>query len=205
MTEIINETVLIFGDIETGGLNGVLENKELGMQYYPIFEIAIIVTDTDLNAIGEPLRVVIHQDEGEIEKSHKWAIEKHTESGLLKEVRESGISLKIAEILILDYLLELGVAKYDRKSKVGGIFAGNSIMFDRSFLLCQMPKFHDYMHYRQIDISSLALLARMWNPQFEQEAVSVKEYSHEALADIRESIAELKVYKQGLFPVHTVC
>lgn len=187
------ELTLLWGDIETGGLNGKLENGELGMHYYPIFEIAIIVTDLELETIGEPLRLVIHQSEEMISRSYEWAIETHTKSGLLKEVRESGITLQQAESLILEYLNDLGIKKYDRKKRTGAIFAGNSISFDRSFIMCQMPTLSDYMHYRQFDVSAVNLAFRFWNPELAGSIV--KEYSHEALADIKESIQEAKVYK----------
>lgn len=70
----------IFGDLETGGLNGIIDdNKTLGMIHYPIFEIALVVTNADLTPIGEPLHIVIHHDEESIAKSHAWAIKTHTE------------------------------------------------------------------------------------------------------------------------------
>jgi len=196
----MSKQFLIFGDIETGGLNGRLDNGRLGMEYYPIFEIAIIVTDTDLNQVGDALRVVVYQDDIDIAMSHEWALKTHTESGLLREVQASGTTLKDAEQVILDYLEGLGVAKYNRKNHSGGIFVGNSIMFDRSFIMCQMPELHDYMHYRQLDISALALAARFWNPEVEQEVREAKQYAHEALADIKESIDELRIYKRVMFP-----
>ncbi|AGG58072.1 oligoribonuclease [Vibrio phage douglas 12A4] len=186
-------TVIAFGDLETGGLNGRLENGALGMEYYPIMEAAFIVTDGNLNPIGEPLRIVIHHDEETISKCSEWALNCHKESGLLDEVRASTISLEQAEVMIIDYFKSLGVEKYDRKTKEGAIFAGNSIMFDRSYIMCQMPTLNDYMHYRQIDISAIAMAARFWNPDLEKSVK--KEYKHEALSDIQESIEELKVYK----------
>ena len=189
-----NELVLLWGDLETGGLNGRLDNGELGMNYYPIFEIAIIVTDLELEPIGEPLRLVIHQSDDVISRSHEWAIDTHTKSGLLKDVRESGITLEQAETLIIEYLNNLGINKYDRKKQSGAIFAGNSISFDRSFLMCQMPTLSDFMHYRQLDISALNIAFRFWLPELANSIT--KEYSHEALADIKESIQEAKTYKE---------
>ncbi|MBE8232115.1 MAG: oligoribonuclease [Endozoicomonadaceae bacterium] len=186
----------LFGDIETGGLNGRLENGKLGMEYYPIFELAFVLTDTDLEPIGEPLVLVVHQSESEIAKSDPWALEAHTKSGLLKKVRQSDLSLEQAENKVLELLHSHGIESYDRKSSNGVIFVGNSIMLDRDFMLCQMPKIHNYMHYRQLDISSLALAARAWKPELEKDAIAHKKYSHEALADIQESIDELKVYKR---------
>jgi oligoribonuclease (3'-5' exoribonuclease) len=189
----------LFGDIETGGLNGRLDNGELGMEYYPILEVAFIVTDNNLEQIGEPLRIAIHQNEEDIAKSHEWAIKTHTESGLLDDVRASSITLADAEQITIDYLKDLGINAYDRKTKTGAVFAGNSIMFDRSYFMCQMPVLHEYLHYRQLDISGFALAARAWSPELEEKITSEKKYQHEALADIKESIAELKAYRAALF------
>jgi oligoribonuclease (3'-5' exoribonuclease) len=189
----------LFGDIETGGLNGRLANGQLGMEYYPIFELAIVVTDKELNQFGSALRVVVHQSEDMINRSHEWAIDAHTKTGLLDEVRSGAYSLEECEQQILDHLKALGIEPYNRETKEGVIFAGNSIMFDRSYILCQMPRLHEFLHYRQLDISAIALAARAWAPELEKKAVGAKEYKHEALADIRESIAELKCYKDALF------
>ncbi len=192
-----NNTKIAWGDLETGGLNGKLENGKLGMQYYPIFELAFILTDNNLNQIGQPLRIVINHDEETINTCHEWAIEKHTKSGLLDKVRESRIDLATAESIVIAWLKAMGIDSYDRKSRTGAIFAGNSIMFDRDFIQCQMPELHDYMHYRQMDVSAIALAARLWNPSI--ESLVVKEYKHEALADIQETISEARVYKNFLF------
>lgn len=189
----------LFGDIETGGLNGRLDNGALGMEYYPILEVAFIVTDNNLEQIGEPLRIAIHQSEEDIAKSHEWAIKTHTDSGLLDDVRASSITLADAEQITIDYLRDLGINAYDSKTKTGAIFAGNSIMLDRSYFMCQMPTLHEYLHYRQLDISGFALAARAWNPELEEKITSEKKYRHEALADITESIAELKAYRAALF------
>jgi oligoribonuclease len=188
----------LFGDIETGGLNGRLDNSALGMEYYPILELAFILTDKDLNQIGEPLRVVVHHSDEVIATCSEWALDTHTSSRLIDEVRSSDVSLEQAELMVIYWLKGLGVAKYDGKTKQGVVFAGNSIMFDRSYIMCQMPMLHAFMHYRQLDISAIALAARAWNPELELKAVSAKLYAHEALADIRESIEELRVYKQVL-------
>lgn len=189
----------LFGDLETGGLNGRLDNGQLGMEYYPIFEVAFIVTDSELNQVGEALHIVIHQDDESIARSHEWAIDVHTKSGLLDAVRASSVSLAQAEQMVIEHLKALGIPKHDRKSKTGVVFAGNSIMFDRSFIMCQMSELHEYMHYRQLDISALGLAARAWAPEVERNAIKAKLYQHEALADIRESIAELKYYRDKLF------
>lgn len=187
------------GDIEAGGLDGRIENGKLGMEYYPIFEIAFIITDTDLNQVGEPLRLVIHQSDEMIARSHEWALKTHTESGLLNEVRASKITLEQAESIIIVHLKSLGIEKYNVKKRTGAVFSGNSIKYDRNFFTCQMPVLNDYFHYRQLDISVLALAARAFMPELEKDVTARKEYKHEALADIQESIAELKAYRSALF------
>jgi oligoribonuclease len=186
-------------DLETGGLNGPNSDGNLGMQHYPIFEMAFIVTDSNLERVGEPLRVVVHHSDEDIAKAHEWAIETHTESGLLAEVRASKVDLLQAEQMVIDHLKALGIESYNRKARTGAILSGSSIAFDRSFIMCQMPALHDYLHYRQLDISALALAARAFKPELEKEITSKKEYKHEALADIEESIAELAAYKIALF------
>lgn len=187
----------LFGDLETGGLNGRLPNGRLGMEFYPIFEMAFIVTDQNLNQIGEPLRMAVHYSDDDIAKAHEWAIKTHTETGLLAEVKASVITLHQAEQRVIEHLKSLGINAYDRETKTGAVFAGNSIMFDRSYIMCQMPQLHEYLHYRQLDISALALFARAFSPKLQEEIVSNKTYQHEALADIQESIAELKAYRHA--------
>lgn len=187
----------LFLDYESGGLNGRLENGELGCDYYPLFEVAVIITDSQLNEVGDPIRIVIHQTEEEIAKSHEWALEVHTKSGLLDEVRKSNVTLSMAEQIILDELQELGIGKYHRETGNGAILAGSSIFFDRSYMMCQMPELNGHLHYRQVDVSGLNILARIFKPEVSNQVV--KELKHEALADIRETIAELKIYHEHFF------
>lgn len=184
-------------DFETGGLNGRLDNGHLGMDYYPIFEVALIVTDSQLNQVGESLRLVINQNEERIAESSEWAVDTHTKSGLLDEVRSSKLSLKDAEHAIISHLQTLGIDSYDRKKKSGAILAGSSIMFDRTFMMCQMPELSDYLHYRQLDVSAFNLAVRAFRPEIEDKVQ--KQYKHEALADIQETIDEFKVYRDSLF------
>ncbi|HIF9333366.1 TPA: oligoribonuclease [Photobacterium damselae] len=188
---------LLFLDFETGGLNGRLDNGKLGMDYYPIFEVALIITDNQLNVVGEPLRLVIHQDENMISRSSEWALNAHTNSGLLDEVRRSEISLHDAEQLIIESLKSVGIGKYDRKLKTGAILAGSSVTFDRTYMICQMPELTEYLHYRQLDVSAINLAVRLFKPDV--ESYVHKKYLHKALDDIQETIDELKVYKDHLF------
>lgn len=191
-------TDFLWIDLETAGLSGLLENGELGSQYYPIFEIAAKLTDRALNEIAEPIRLVIYQDEAMIARSSQWALDKHEETGLLKEVRENGITLETAETMLLDWLAKAGVGPYDRNAKTGAVLAGNGIHFDRSFITAQMPRLNDYLYYRQLDVSSINMGCMAWRPDMYEEVKQAKAYRHEAMADINESIDEAHVYKQHI-------
>ncbi|HDI3318778.1 TPA: oligoribonuclease [Vibrio cholerae] len=193
----MNNIFFAWLDYETGGLNGRLPNGQLGMDYYPILEVALIVTDGQLHQVGEPLRLVIHHSEERIAQCSEWAIETHTKSGLLDEVRASKISLQDAEHAIISHLMTLGIKAYDKQSKTGAILAGSSIQFDRSFMMCQMPELNDYLHYRQLDVSTFNIAVRQFAPHIEE--MVKKEYKHEALADIQETIFEFKQYVYHLF------
>lgn len=200
-TDYLSEQIkLVWLDLETGGLNGVLENGLLGMQHYPILEVAVIVTDAELNEVGKPLRIVINHDAKCIDLMSSWAKEVHTKSGLLDEVALSNITTEKAEQMIIAHLKSLGIDAYDRKKKKGGVMAGNSIMFDRSYIMCQMPELNDYLHYRQLDVSAINLTCQMFAPDLDKQVYEMKQYKHEALADIRESIEELRIYQRHLFP-----
>ncbi len=192
---IASNMFFLFGDIETGGLDERLKNGKLGMEYYPIFEMAFILTDSQLNQIGEPLRLVIHQDEEAIARSSEWALKAHTKSGLLDEVRASTLSLAQAEQRVIEHLKALAILKYNRDTREGAIFAGNSLKLDRNYFMAQTPTLHDYLHYRQLDVSAFALGARAWNPALAEKAVSGKNFSHKALQDIEECIEEARVFK----------
>ncbi|WP_217495112.1 oligoribonuclease [Vibrio sonorensis] len=196
VTNARSEISLVWIDLETGGLNGRLENGEVGGAYYPIFEIAVKVTDTELVELCEPLRLVVYQDDEMIARSSKWALESHTESGLIKEVRESGITLDEAERILLSHLASNGVGAFDRKAGAGAIMAGNGIHYDRFFIALQMPLLNAYLYYRQFDVSAINVGARMWNKELYEETRLAKEYKHEAMADIQESLNEALVYKK---------
>lgn len=188
---------LIFLDLETGGLAGLLENGQMGCQYYPIFQVALIITDLQLREIAPPLDLYIHQTEEMIARSHEWAIEQHTKSGVLQKSRKYGIALADAELQILDYLKECGIEAYDRKAKTGAAMAGNSIVLDRMFVAAQMPKLEAYIHYRQVDISSVQMLGRAMGVDL-MEGI-VKTYQHDAIEDIRECVREARHYCKQLF------
>ena len=188
----------VWADLETGGLNGRQKDGRLGCETLPILEVAVIVTDTDLNEIGEPLRVVINHNQQDLAKMSEWATNTHRESGLLSEVENSPHTLVDAESIILEHLETIGVQAYNREARTGGIMAGNSIHFDRSYIMAQMPRLHDYLHYRMLDVSGIAMAARYFAPDLAGKATEFKQYRHEALADIWESVQELKVYRDAM-------
>lgn len=192
-----NNMTLLFIDIETGGLAGLLDNGHMGCQFYPIFQIALIPTDQQLRPIAPPMNIHIHQSEEMIARSHEWALKQHEKTGLLKASRESGVDLAEAEKLIIEYLQAIGVAKYDRETKTGAVMAGNSIVLDRMFISAQMPTLQAYMHYRQIDISAVGMLGRAMGKNL-LEGVD-KRYTHDAIEDIKETILEARHYCRQLF------
>ncbi|MCG3884438.1 oligoribonuclease [Photobacterium leiognathi] len=191
----MSDTKLVWIDLETGGLAGRLENGQLGMHYYPIFEIAVIITDINLNQIGDPLAISIFQPESEIRKSNDFALKMHTESGLIDRVGRSKISLADAENAIIDYLKTNGVVAFSRENGTGSYMAGNSILLDRCFITCQMPKLDTFLHYRQIDVTSLTL---SFKSQGIEVPLPVKQCRHEALSDIKESIEEFRTLSKAL-------
>ncbi len=173
---------LIWIDCEMTGLD--LGNDAL-------VEIAVLVTDSDLNVIGEGVDVVIRATQAQLDAMNDFVRQMHTSSGLITEI-PSGISLSVAEEKILEYLKSAGTEP--GKSPL----AGNSVSVDRNFIARDMPKLNEYLHYRTIDVSSIKELARRWHPKT-YFASPAKTGNHRALGDIRDSIAELAYYRQSLF------
>lgn len=157
-----------------------------------LIEIAVLVTDSELNVLGDGIDVVIHAEEDALTSMVDVVTQMHTKSGLIEEVRASTIDLATAETMALDYIRD-----HVRQAKTAPL-AGNSIATDRGFLARDMPKLDDYLHYRMIDVSSIKELCRRWYPRiyFGQPE---KGLAHRALADIHESIRELRYYRQTAF------
>lgn len=157
-----------------------------------LIEIAVLVTDADLNILGEGLDVVIHADDAALSAMIPIVTDMHTRSGLIDEVRASTVELAEAEDLVLDY-----IRTHVKQAKTAPL-AGNSIATDRGFIARDMPKLDDFLHYRMIDVSSIKELCRRWYPRiyFGQPE---KGLAHRALADIHESIRELQYYRQTAF------
>ncbi len=154
-------------------------------------EIAVLVTDSELNVIGEGVDVVIHATDGQLASMNDFVREMHTASGLITEI-PNGISVSDAEEQILAYLQSAGTEP--GKSPL----SGNSVSVDRNFIARDMLKLNEYLHYRTIDVSSIKELARRWHPKT-YFAAPAKTGNHRALGDIRDSIAELAYYRQALF------
>lgn len=157
-----------------------------------LIEIAALVTDGELNILGEGVDVVIHTDDAALDGMVDVVATMHRKSGLTEEVRTSTTDLATAEQLVLDY-----VRGHVKQAKTAPL-CGNSIGTDRGFIARDMPTLDDYLHYRMIDVSSIKELCRRWYPRiyFGQPE---KGLAHRALADIHESIRELKYYRRTAF------
>ena len=168
---------LIWIDLEMTGLDPVVDR---------ILEIATIVTDSQLEVIAVGPNLVIHQSEAVLQGMNEWCVKTHTESGLVQRIRESQLTERQAEDQTLAFL------KQYVKENTSPI-CGNSVWQDRRFLNQYMPQLDQFFHYRQIDVSTIKELARRWAPTLFDGLK--KENKHLALDDIRESIAELKYYR----------
>jgi oligoribonuclease len=157
-----------------------------------LIEIAALVTDGELNVLGEGVDVVIHADDAALDGMIDVVTEMHTRSGLIEEVHSSTIDVAQAEAMVLDY-----IRAHVPQAKTAPL-AGNSIATDRGFIARDMPALDDFLHYRMIDVSSIKELCRRWYPRiyFGQPE---KGLAHRALADIQESIRELRYYRRTAF------
>jgi len=154
-------------------------------------EIAVLVTDSELNVIGEGVDVVIRASADELAGMNEFVTAMHTTSGLITQI-PNGISLVEAELQVITYLLEC------RLQPGKSPLAGNSVGVDRSFIARDMPTLNDFLHYRTIDVSSIKELARRWYPKA-YFASPPKTGNHRALGDIQDSIAELAYYRSAVF------
>jgi oligoribonuclease len=157
-----------------------------------LIEIAALVTDADLNILGEGIDVVIHAPEDSLTGMIEVVAQMHHRSGLTEEVRASTIDVPAAEQMVLDYIR--GHVKHAKTAPL----AGNSIATDRGFIARDMPVLDDFLHYRMIDVSSIKELCRRWYPRI-YYGQPEKGLAHRALADIHESIRELKYYRRTAF------
>jgi oligoribonuclease len=168
------------------------EMTGLDLKRDALIEIAVLVTDGDLNVLGEGVDVVIHADEAALAGMPEIVREMHAHSGLTDSVRASVVTVAEAEALALDY-----IRQYVPDARTAPL-AGNSIATDRGFLARDMPTLDGYLHYRMVDVSSVKELCRRWFPRVFY-AKPEKGLAHRALADIMESIRELEYYRRTLF------
>jgi oligoribonuclease len=168
------------------------EMTGLDLEKDVLIEVAVLVTDAELNVLGDGVDVVMHADEALLGSMVPVVREMHEKSGLTEQVRTSTVTIAQAEQQLLDY-----VRQYVPEPRTAPL-CGNSIATDRGFLARQMPSFDAHLHYRMIDVSSIKELCRRWYPRtyFGQPS---KGLAHRALADIKESIRELEYYRRTVF------
>ena len=171
---------LVWIDLEMTGLNPKEER---------IIEIATIITDSNLTIVAEGPNLVINQPKELVNNMDAWNTKQHGNSGLIKSVLESSVTEQSAEIETLEF-----ISKYvgNKKSPM----CGNTVSHDRRFLAKYMPDLESYFHYRHVDVSSVKELISRW---MNDAQTYEKKGSHRAKDDIKESINELKLYKQMLF------
>jgi len=175
-------TRLVWVDCEMTGLDPNIDT---------LLEVAVIVTDGDLNIVAEGPNIVIHQPDEVLTSMNEWCIEQHGKSGLTQRVKDSTISLAEAEDQIVSF-----VKKWTPEKKCP--LAGNSVGQDAKFLVKYMPKVMNHLHYRIVDVSTIKELSRRWYPD-ELEKAPKKKMTHRALDDIKESIEELAYYRNSVF------
>jgi oligoribonuclease len=169
---------LIWIDMEMSGLNP--ENDR-------IIEVALVVTDSQLNVVAEAAVLVVSQPEAVLDAMDSWNKSTHAKSGLIEKVKASRLTEAEVEARMVTFLQEHippGISP----------MCGNSICQDRRFLARWMPQLEVYFHYRNLDVSSLKELVKRWKPEI--AAGLTKQCKHEALADIYDSIAEMKYYRE---------
>jgi len=169
---------LVWLDMEMSGLDSDRDR---------ILEVAVVVTDAQLGTVAEGPVLVVHQPDDVLGAMDDWNKTTHARSGLVDRVRASRLSEGEAEEQMLAFLAQHVPAK-------ASPMCGNSICQDRRFLARWMPRLEAFFHYRNLDVSTLKELARRWNPALARGVA--KQGRHEALADIYESIEELKYYRE---------
>lgn len=167
------------------------EMTGLSLAHDALIEVAALVTDSELNILGDGVDIVIRPPAEALETMPEVVRAMHTSSGLLDEL-DDGVTLAEAEKLVLDHVRE-HVAE-PRKAPL----CGNSVSTDRGFLARDMQSLEQHLHYRIVDVSSIKELARRWYPRAYFNSPE-KNGNHRALADIRESIAELRYYREAVF------
>ncbi|MGE5616812.1 MAG: oligoribonuclease [Bacillota bacterium] len=173
-----DKTPLVWIDME---MSGLVPERDV------ILEVAMVVTDSDLNTIAEAPVLVVHQSDSVLDGMDSWNKSTHGKSGLVDKVKASTLTEAQAEARLLDVLKPIVASG-------AAPLAGNTVHQDRRFMARYMPALDAYLHYRIVDVSTLKELARRWRPDVLQGVA--KEGRHEALADVYESIEELRYYRQ---------
>ena len=176
----ISKHNLVWMDLEMTGLDPEKET---------IIEIATIITDSEMNILDEGPSLVIHQPDSKLDAMDEWNTSHHGASGLTARVKASKLNMADAEKKTLDFIKHYVAAGISP-------LCGNSVHQDRRFLLPYMPELEAYLHYRNIDVSTIKELSRRWYPKMRPPR---KQAVHLALVDIRESIEELCWYRQHPF------
>ena len=170
---------LVWMDLEMTGLDPDRDR---------VIEVAIVVTDSQLRTLAEAPVLVVHQDDAVLDAMDQWNKSTHARSGLIDKVKASVLNESAVEDRLLAFLAQHVPGKTSP-------MCGNSICQDRRFLARHMPRLEAYFHYRNLDVSTVKELARRWKPEIVKGLV--KQGKHEALADIYESIEELKYYREN--------
>ena len=173
---------LVWIDLEMSGLDPI---KDV------ILEIAVVVTDMQLQIVAQGPDIVISHSELVIKNMDEWCTKVHSESGLIQKIKQSDTTISQAEQQILGFLREHCAEKKC-------ILAGNSVWMDKMFLMRYMPRLNNFMHYRIIDVSTVKELGKSWYGEKGKWSFK-KKNAHRAMDDILESIEELKRYKEYLF------
>lgn len=163
----------------------------LSLEEDALIEVAALVTDGDLNILGDGVDVVIKPEQAALDQMNDFVRNMHTESGLINEL-DAGMSMAEAQQLVLDYIKQW--VPEPKKAVLGG----NSVGTDKTFLVRDMPELVDYLHYRVIDVSTIKELSRRWFEKATYNAPA-KTGNHRALGDIRDSIDELRYYRGTVF------
>ncbi len=175
-----NQNYLIWIDMEMTGLKPDTDR---------VIEIALVVTDADLETVAEAPVLAVHQEDSVLDGMDAWNKSTHGKSGLIEKVKASTLDEAMVEARMLEFLKEYVPANTSP-------MCGNSICQDRRFLARWMPQLEDYFHYRNLDVSTLKELSKRWKPEVLKGVT--KHGKHEALADIYESIQELRHYREHL-------
>ncbi len=166
-----------------------MEMTGLDVERHHVLEVAALVTDGDLRELDEGLDLIVHQPEDVLALMDDWCVKQHGQSGLTEAVRASRVSIEEARALLLDYLR-------GRTPEGQSPLCGNSVGHDKRFLERWMPDVVRHLHYRVIDVSTVKELALRWHPGLERFP---KGEAHRARDDIRESLAELRYYRERVF------